>query len=385
MPISAVPAIFDLTQNLPIASAGKRAAKMRPASEAASASYRYLHLVPVLSIVVYLVHVREFYGEHFFLGLFYVLAFGIAYVEWIWGCYLVARRWLMARTGDPAADFGFRGRSLLIGLTAISGLYVAQALCGIFFEGTGAPPKPIGVGPFFATNATIFLIVSAFGNYRERLAELKTATLEAQYSTLKSQLRPHFLFNALNSLSELIENGNSAEAAAMTQKLSDLYRQILRNSKSRTSPLSSELDIVARYLEIERLRFEERVRFSVEAPANADKIYVPSLMLQTLVENAVKHGIAPSLAGGEIAVAVKALPAGGFLASVENSGKPYDAQPVGKNTPLGTGLRNTRERLGLLYGPNSDFQIRGILRTDEQGSRRTAVTFRFTGVCLDER
>ena len=352
--------------------------RQRPALGDAGSSFRYLRLVPVLSIVVYLVHIREFYGDRFVFGFFYVLAFGVVYVAWIWVCYYLVARWFAVKAGRDRrpSNMGFRARSFLTGATALSGLFVAQDLCSLAFGGRGAPPRPIGPWPFMVTNATIFLLVSAFGVYRERLSELRTATLEAQYNTLKSQLRPHFLFNALNSLSELIENNEGTIAAAMTQKLSDLYRQILRNSKTRTSTLKSELEIVERYLEIERLRFEERVRFKVIAPSGADEIFLPSLMLQTLVENAVKHGIAPSLDGGEIEVGVEAASGKGYRATITNTGAPYDDGR--KSGQYGTGLRNTRERLTLLYGKESDFQI---VKT---GLRQTAVSFCFSGACLDE-
>jgi LytS/YehU family sensor histidine kinase len=250
---------------------------------------------------------------------------------------------------------------------AVSGLYLAQGLCQQILH----VPR-LGFVPFVSTNAALFLLVTAFRGYRIRLHELSRATIEAQYAALKNQLRPHFLFNSLNSLSELIERDPQA-AVEMTQKLSDLYRQLLKNSTLRTATLSSELEIIEKYLEIERLRFEDRVRYRVAAPPEADQIFVPSLMLQTLVENAVKHGIAPAVEGGAIDLTVLGDRREGYKRTLKNTGIPYEGTKSG-----GTGLRNTRERLKLLYGAASRFSI---ART---GPRETVVSFHVSGASLND-
>src|SRR5690606_5494444 len=138
--------------------------------------------------------------------------------------------------------------------------------------------------------------------YREAQAEnltLQAANAEARYHALKHQLQPHFLFNSLNSLSELIDSDREA-ANRMTQRLADLYRGILSSAKRTTAPLSSELALVRDYLELEQVRFGERLQFRLSAPESAQRIHVPTLVLQTLVENGVKHGVAPAGRGGGI-------------------------------------------------------------------------------------
>jgi len=195
-------------------------------------------------------------------------------------------------------------------------------------------------------------------------------------------MRPHFLFNALNSLAELIESGRE-DAAQTTYKLSDLYRQILANSGLKTASLSSELKIVQVYLELEQLRFDSRLRFQIEAPDDSDCIFLPSLMLQTLVENAVKHGIAPSLEGGQIEIAIVRNAGQLYHLSVANTGNHYQPQASASSIHTrngagnGVGLANTRARLDLLYGNRHGFQI----GSDSQG--RTVASFNFTGEKID--
>jgi sensor histidine kinase YesM len=197
--------------------------------------------------------------------------------------------------------------------------------------------------------------------------ELEAITIEAQYLTLKHQLQPHFLFNSLNSLGELIEESPS-QATHMTEKLANLYRSILKNSKDKTSKLESEIDIVRTYLDLEILRFGKRLRYSIDVPNDQATLYLPSLMLQTLVENAVKHGISPSINGGDIDLRLLKLNDGLFRIVISNGGCPF------KNNPgLGTGLPNTIKRLDLMYGGFHDFSI----GKGDQG--RTVVSFNFTG------
>lgn len=213
----------------------------------------------------------------------------------------------------------------------------------------------------------IFLFYSAYQEARRDMLALKAAVAEARYSTLEQQMRPHFLFNALNSLAELIESGES-DSAKMTQTLADLYRQILTNSGLKTAPFQSEIDIARRYLEIEKIRFGKRLEFSFQVLVNTEEVFLPTLVVQTLVENAVKHGVAKSVSGGEIIVDLAQTKSGLYQLSVINSG-----EPLAKSSPSGTGLENTRSRLQLLYGKRHDFSI----STNESG--QTVASFCFTG------
>jgi sensor histidine kinase YesM len=237
---------------------------------------------------------------------------------------------------------------------------------------------PVGGGQFFVSIIfgslvlIFFALHYAYQQSRQETLSLRATVAEAKYHTLENQMRPHFLFNALNSLAELIEVGQP-NAAETTYKLSELYRKILANSDRKTATLSSELDIVRAYLEIEQLRFGDRLHYAFKLEAGADALYLPSLMLQTLVENALKHGITPALSGGELIVTIVRADKGLWRAEVSNTGRPLNSSLNNG----GTGLANTEARLDLLYGNQHQFQ----LATDLQG--RTVASFFFTGERLD--
>lgn len=238
--------------------------------------------------------------------------------------------------------------------------------------------RPMGGGSFVASMAfgslvmLFFAMHFAYRNAKEEALALRASVAEAKYHALENQMRPHFLFNALNSLAELIEIGQP-NAAETTYRLSELYRKILANSAVKTATLSSELEIVRAYLEIEQLRFGARLRYEIKVAVQPDSVYLPSLMLQTLVENALKHGITPAVSGGELIVAVARSANGLLRAEVANTGCPLKPPVVDG----GVGVANTQARLALLYGEQHQFR----LETDPQG--RTLASFFFTGERLD--
>jgi hypothetical protein len=218
----------------------------------------------------------------------------------------------------------------------------------------------------------LFSFYFAYRQAKEEALALRAEAAEARYHALENGMRPHFLFNALNSLAELIESGQE-NAAETTYKLSDLYRRILANSGLKTAPLDSEIEIVRSYLELEQLRFGSRLNFSIDEPENSHEIFLPSLALQTLVENAVKHGVAPSIEGGHVAIEITRRLGKPYALRVTNTGTIYQPQV----TNNGTGLANTRARLELLYGNRHEFKI----ESDRQG--RTVASFHFTGERID--
>jgi hypothetical protein len=186
----------------------------------------------------------------------------------------------------------------------------------------------------------------------ERLrGQLDNARIEAELIHLKNQLNPHFLFNALNSVAHLVEV-NPNEAVAALSKLAQLYRHIIRASGENMIPLSQELDLVSRYLEIEKMRFTHRLEAEVVCTITDTSIRVPSLLIQTLVDNGIKHGIARSAAGGVVTVhvALSAADPDHLTIEVSNTGAPL--APTRPQGPLssGTGLANIEKRLRLLYG-----------------------------------
>ncbi len=239
--------------------------------------------------------------------------------------------------------------------------------CGLWITSTGRGRMPVGAGLLVAALLIgVFFFHDESRRQREQALAARAALAEARLHALEREMRPHFLFNALNGLAELVESGRP-EAAGMAHALADLYRRLLQASGTRTMPLSDELAIVSRYLELEAIRFPDRLRSSLAVPRELLATHVPSLILQTLVENAVKHGIAPSVDGGEVRVEAAREPYGLVRLTVTNTGAPFDA-----SRPGGTGLPNSRERLGLLYGERHRFTLRG-----EPG--RTVATFLVTG------
>ncbi|HMZ78932.1 MAG TPA: histidine kinase [Acidobacteriota bacterium] len=218
----------------------------------------------------------------------------------------------------------------------------------------------------------IFFFHLAYRFAKEDALKLEARVAETRYQVLEHQMQPHFLFNALNSLAELIES-NHDSAADMVYKLSDLYRVIVTHSQTRTASLRSELLIVRSYLELEQLRLGPRLTFEIESPDDDQSIFIPGLVLQMLVENAIKHGVAASLDGGTIDVRVTRQTDGWYLAEVINTGS-STGQP-GAGTQIG--LTNIRERLTLLYGQQHNFQLTSGAQGDITAS------FRFTGAHLD--
>jgi two-component system, LytTR family, sensor kinase len=209
--------------------------------------------------------------------------------------------------------------------------------------------------------AAIARIIFELRQAKELAIQSKLAQAEAQYNLLETQMQPHFLFNSLNVLSELIYVDPDL-ACSVTQQLADLYREILTNSKQKFSNLGSEISILKKYIQIQKIRFGERIRFKCDVGAEFFNISVPSLILQTLVENAIKHGISPRQEGGDIELTVTPDPDSLFNKTgpmynicVSNTGELFKG--VKKKDNGGTGLQNTKNRLDLFYGHSHGFRI----------------------------
>jgi LytS/YehU family sensor histidine kinase len=199
------------------------------------------------------------------------------------------------------------------------------------------------------------MVVGGLVAARARSEELREVSVaEAQVAKnrlLQSQIHPHVLFNALNGLAELVyKNPKAAERAI--QHLSDLLRRIMRASEYMRLPLSEERKIISDYLALEAIRLESRLRVVWEWDEALDSIEVPPLLLQPLVENAIKHGIAPSIPGGDLIIRAQARQ-GTILLEVWNSGAPFHDNDGGR----GLGVRNLRSRLALHFGAGASFSI----------------------------
>jgi signal transduction histidine kinase len=187
-----------------------------------------------------------------------------------------------------------------------------------------------------------------------KAAQLETRLAEAQLQALQRQLHPHFLFNTLHAISALMHRDTEA-ADAMLARLSDLLRLTLDRIGVQEVPLRDELEFIDKYLEIERTRFGDRLQVSTAIdPATLDAA-VPTLLLQPLVENAIRHGIAPKIGGGR--VDISAHRAGGTLVlKVRDSGVGLSAAKRSALT-TGVGLSNTRSRLEHLYRDAFTFEF----------------------------
>jgi hypothetical protein len=181
--------------------------------------------------------------------------------------------------------------------------------------------------------------------------EMRAGLREAQLRALEAQVNPHFLFNSLNTIRGMIVE-DPVVAQDMVTRLANILRYNLEREKSSTVPLEREIEIVADYLAIESIRFEDRLRVRLEVEPAAAEAQVPSMLIQTLVENAVKHGVGTRTEGGEIVIRA-AIRNGSLALEIVNAGQ--------LSTPgagaMQIGLSNARERLRLLYGDHATLNL----------------------------
>ena len=194
---------------------------------------------------------------------------------------------------------------------------------------------------------------------RERLArdlregDMRRLATEAELRALRAQLNPHFLFNALTTIGYLMEAAPSRAIDAL-MRLTSLLRGVLRRSATELSTLGEEIDLVAAYLDLEKARFEERLTVVLDVPLAQRASIVPTLILQPIVENAIKHGLSQRLAGGSVRIRATA-DRGRLAIAVEDSGGGFVVTPT--PTP-GLGLRHVTDRLRALYGTEARLDIR---------------------------
>lgn len=181
--------------------------------------------------------------------------------------------------------------------------------------------------------------------------KLAAAAREAELRTLQAQLNPHFLFNGLNNIRALVME-DPARARTMMTHLAELLRYAMQRNGSAQVPLATELEIVENYLQLEAMQLEERLHYTLDVAPEALAVRLPPMTLQLLVENAIKHGLAPRPAGGRLGVCAQFVADGGLHIAVRNTG--HYAPPPGHP---GVGVRNVHERLGLLFGPAASFSI----------------------------
>jgi LytS/YehU family sensor histidine kinase len=185
-----------------------------------------------------------------------------------------------------------------------------------------------------------------------RLRERETQLREAQLAALRMQIQPHFLFNSLNAIMALVRDRETEQAVRALSLLGDVLRATVNAGDSQTTTLRQELDFVGRYLEIERVRFGDRLKVDIDVPAGVLDATVPTFILQPFVENSLKHGILREREGNNISI--RSRNTGGSLTLVVRD----DGRGLANGTNGGVGIANARARLDRLYGDAAKLDVR---------------------------
>jgi two-component system LytT family sensor kinase len=216
---------------------------------------------------------------------------------------------------------------------------------------------------FFVWN-TIYFGYHYFTNYKRAEIDnlrLEAAGKESELNSLKAQLNPHFMFNSMNSIRALVDEDPQKAKQAVT-KLSNILRNSLLMNKNKEINIEEEINLVKDYLDLEKIRYEERLSFDIQIDPSTLHLKVPPLIIQGQVENAIKHGISKLQEGGNISIASK-LNAATLTISVVNSGKLNTEKTI-----TGLGFNNSLQRLQLMYGKNAEISI------SENKANNTVVT-----------
>jgi two-component system, LytTR family, sensor kinase len=210
----------------------------------------------------------------------------------------------------------------------------------------------------YALILTVTYVVDARESMARQLTEtarLNEELSRAQLAALRRQIEPHFMYNTLNSIAGLVRDHRNDAAVSMIVGLSEFLRRFSEDSHRSQVALQEEVEYLQRYLEIQKVRFGERLQVSLDIPAELLRAQVPNLLLQPLVENAIKHGIAKRVAGGTVRVA-GSCQNGSLCLSVYNDGPSLPAN--WEATKTGVGISNLRTRLQILHGNQSALQLR---------------------------
>lgn len=306
--------------------------------------------------------------------------------SYLWALLTPGIFWLAARFNPSRPTWATR-IPFLLGLGLLLGAGVNAAIDFMRYHVLGVPAR-FGAEPtvvyglrhwWFVNDFIVYLGVLAAGVAREyfrryevrnqdaarlqaETALLRSQLAEAQLATLRMQLNPHFLFNTLHAVSALVER-DPAGVRRMIARLSELLRSTLRDGEAPERTVEGETAFAARYLEIMQLRFEGKLQIEMDVDPEARHALVPTLVLQPLVENAVKHGVGRARGGGRVAVEARRL-GDRIRLTVFDSGAGGDPRPSDDG---GVGLRNTQERLRQMYGTEASLSLEKV----DGGARAT--------------
>jgi signal transduction histidine kinase len=240
---------------------------------------------------------------------------------------------------------------------------VAGAIVGGWLGGTfvatailGQPWNPgLTGGTALAITAVAGLIGTYFFWTRERTSEIERHSVEARLKLLQAQIEPHFLFNTLANLDALIQT-DPPRARVMLAHLNGYLRATLAASRRERSTLEEEFALLRGYLDVQAIRMGSRLKHRLELPAALAQASVPPMLLQPLVENAIRHGVEPKMEGGEVSVQAGAEE-GRLVVTVSDTGLGWAAAGAGGG---GVGLANVRERLAAAYGREASLQVADV-------------------------
>lgn len=242
-------------------------------------------------------------------------------------------------------------------------------IAALVMEKATSPHHPLSwgawLGDFVRSTFMLFVWCSLYFSIKlwqrsveekERLLRAAAEVREARLSALRYQLNPHFLFNSLNAVSTLVLEDNPPAATRMLAQIGEFLRTILDSEALPETALSDEIAFAEQYLAIEQTRLGSRLRVDMAIDPETLDALVPSMLLQPLIENAVRHGVAPVVEGGTIRIESK-LRGGQLQIRVQNSGPASSRLALPNEAANGIGLRNTADRLKTLYGENHTFSL----------------------------
>ncbi|MEN9363410.1 MAG: Histidine kinase [Bacteroidota bacterium] len=251
-------------------------------------------------------------------------------------------------------------------------LFIMAAL----LVGLNIPMDYLFLAENYEVNISPFIVLQIFFNFMKPLAiwqliyfffqyskksvlmerqnnQLERTILETEGKVLRAQMNPHFVFNALNSIRALITEDPQKAKKGINQ-LSKLLRSSLLTDRKKTIPLSEELDTIADYLALEKIRYEDRLEWEIRGEEHVKKAQIPPMILQTLVENSIKHGISHSVKGGKIEILMEKT-GDKLCIRVINPGHLKT-----KGDAIGVGMENSRHRIRLLYGETAQLILRPL-------------------------
>lgn len=258
----------------------------------------------------------------------------------------------LALSRMPPGKLRYVALSVTLPISIVVGVAVAIRLTGSGDEVYSNAWQPLLIGLFFGIIASItFILFERIGQLnlevkQRQLSQIESAKreMEAQLKMLQAQIEPHFLFNTLANVSSLIDN-DPLLSKKLLERLNDWLRVALTRARSDHTTLGDELDMLDNYLQILKIRFGERLRWTMDVPEDVRGLAFPPMLLQPLVENAVRHGIGLKIGGGEIMIRA-VIKKTGLCIEVNDSGVGLSGDvDVG-----GTGLANVRARLATLFG-----------------------------------